>query len=181
MPASDAGPDGDAAMDDSLCAKYGGAEVVMSVMVDEVVPRIEGDCRVNAFFAELTQGQLLHVAECLGIMGQELFGCPGVIYEGSESSIGSECRSMKEAHRGLAISEGDFDALVEDVVAGLAAAGVEGQDIMAAAPTLLGMESDIVEEQEEPLSQDECAIDGGAVDGAPDAGSQTVSDAGDAG
>ena len=77
---------------------------------------------------------------------QELFGCEGVTYAGSHASNGLPCRSMAKAHIGLQISQGDFDALIEDVVSALSAAGVTTEDIGLAAPALLGMQADIVEQ-----------------------------------
>lgn len=159
----------------TLCSKYGGAEAIATAIKEDVVGEIAGDCRINEFFLSLSADKLTHVSDCLAIQAQELFGCPGVTYAGSESSVDTECRSMKDAHAGLDISKGDFDALIEDVVAGLSKAGVEEDDIMAAAPALLMLEDDIVEmgDLEEP-SLPECTMDGGA-----DAASGN--DAGDAG
>ncbi|MFO0747774.1 MAG: hypothetical protein U1F43_19230 [Myxococcota bacterium] len=92
-----------------------------------------GDCRINTFFTSLTPTELDHVVQCLSIQVEGLFGCEGVSYAGSKDSNGVACRSMVEAHTGLKISQGDFDALIEDVVSGLSAAGVAEADINAAA------------------------------------------------
>jgi hypothetical protein len=99
----------------------------------------------------------------LSIQVQELFGCEGVQYVGAQSSLGSDCRSMTEAHQGLGISKGDFDALIEDVVTGLTEAGVSAEDIGAAAPALLGLEGDIVESTSTDNTKIMCTM--------PDAGS----------
>jgi hypothetical protein len=181
----------DASASDTLCAKYGGAENVMSVMRNQVISEIAGDCRVNAFFAVLHPTILDHVGQCLGIMAQELFGCPGIVYAGSASSAGRECRDMTESHRGLKISQGDFDALLEDVVAGLAAAGVEQVDIAAAAPALLGMRDEIVESAATTTTQEFCesgahhgedaASEAGLAQDAQRDGAEMSVEAGDAG
>jgi hypothetical protein len=143
----------------TLCAKYGGAANIATAIKDRVIPEIAGDCRINTFFTSLTQAGLTHVVECLSIQAQELFSCPGVTYAGSRDSAGVACRSMVDAHANLTISKGDFDALIEDVVAGLAAAGVAQADIAAAAPALLGMKGAIVRNQATTPSQNMC--DGG--------------------
>lgn len=141
----------------SLCDKYGGADMVATVVSDYIIAEIAADCRVNTFFTSLDSDSFTHVGECLTIQVQGLFGCEGITYAGSSSSVGRECRDMKSAHTGLAISKGDFDALIEDVVAGLTKAGVASEDIEAAAPALLGMEADIVENAEGyDASQDMC-------------------------
>ncbi len=164
---------GDAGNGETLCAKYGGAAVVQSVVENQVLGAIAGDCRVNTFFTSLNEDAFTRVSECLVIQVQELFACEGVVYAGSEASNGLPCRDMRQAHLGLGISSGDFDALIEDVVAGLSEAGVEEADIAAAAPALLGMESDIVELDEDPPSQSQCllgALDGGAAEDSVDGG-----------
>lgn len=132
----------------TLCSKYGGAAAVDAVVQGHIVPAIAGDCRINSFFTSLSADGLSHVAECLSIQVQGMFGCPGVTYAGSRDARGVPCRDMVEAHVGLQLSQGDFDALIEDVVAGLTAAGVEEADINAAAPALLGMQSAIVAQPE---------------------------------
>jgi hypothetical protein len=83
---------------------------------------------------------------------------------------------MEAAHEGLGLSNGDFDALLEDVAVGLAAAGVSGADIDTLSPTLLDMEEDIVELESEETTESEC-IEDPADAGMDDAGL----DAGDAG
>lgn len=141
----------------TLCDKYGGADNVSAVVNMFVVPEIAADCRVNTFFTSLPPAGLVHVSECLTIQVQELFGCEGISYAGATDSSGAVCRDMKSSHQGLGISKGDFDALIEDVVAALTKAGVEQADIEAAAPALLGMEADIVEDASVmTASQDMC-------------------------
>lgn len=142
----DAGvPDAESGGDKSLCAKYGGAANIEKVIKEKVVGEIAGDCRINTFFTTLPEPRLTRVADCLAIQGQELFGCPGIKYAGSKASNDLPCRDMKTSHMGLAISDADFAALIEDVAAGLTKAGVSSEDIGAAAPALLGLKPDIVE------------------------------------
>jgi hypothetical protein len=144
----------------TLCEKYGGPTTIDGAIRTKVIPEIAGDCRINTFFTTLTAEALAHVTDCLSIQAQELFQCEGVTYAGSEDSQGVACRSMIEAHEGLGISQADFDALIEDVAAGLAAAGVEDADIAAAAPALIGMQDTIVESESTEPTQPAC--DGGA-------------------
>jgi len=128
----------------ALCAKYGGAAMVDQVVKTKIIPAIAGDCRINTFFTALSSDGLNHVVECLSTQVQALFGCAGVRYSGSLDSRGAPCRDMRSVHLGLQLSQGDFDALIDDVVQGLTAAGVEESDINTAAPALLGMAPDIV-------------------------------------
>jgi hypothetical protein len=126
----------------TLCDKYGGKAGVQGA-VAAAVDRVAGDCRINTFFTTLEPAQLTHVVQCLTIQSQELFGCAGVTYLGSRDALNVPCRSMTEAHRELNISAADFDAFIEDVVAGLTTAGVSAADINAVAPTLLDMKPTI--------------------------------------
>lgn len=129
----------------TLCKKYGGTDAIGQVVQDDVIGAIAGDCRINAFFTALSEESFTRVHDCLTIQVQELFECEGVTYRGSKDSNGHTCRNMQNAHAGVSVSDADFDALIEDVVAGLQEAGVEQDDIETAAPALLGMRSDIVE------------------------------------
>jgi hemoglobin len=165
----------------TLCAKYGGPEAIMTVMQQNVLGEIAADCRVNAFFAPLAPDTLARIGECLGIMAQELFACPSVVYAGSTTSTGYHCHDMKTAHTGLGVSQGDFDALIEDVVAGLSAAGVEQSDIMTAAPALLGMQSDIVESSGATPSKAACEMPTPNDAGTADGGSSADASNGDGG
>jgi hypothetical protein len=153
------GTGGSAGGAQTLCQKYGGPGTVETA-IGLVVQEIGNDCRINSFFAT---ANLAHVQGCLTIQAQELFQCEGITYAGSDFE-GTPCRSMKDAHAGLGIGKGDFDALIDDVVKGLTAAGVESADIQAAAPALLGMESDIVENASatDPTMS---SCDGGTGDG----------------
>lgn len=174
------GPAGTSVMPDAgggmtLCQKYGGADVVKSVVQNQVIGAIAEDCRINTFFTSLDEASFTRVGDCLTTQVQELFGCEGIMYQGAEASNGLRCRSMAEAHEGLDISKGDFDALIEDVVAGLTAAGVAPEDIAAAAPALLGMEPDIIESDSVEYTQLACLM---ADDGGTDAGDDTTMDGG---
>lgn len=147
----------DMAAVETPCTRAGGASVVAGLIYDKVNPAnpdtlvgvFAGDCRINAFFA-VPKAALDHVGECLTTQVQELFGCPGVTYAGSKSSTGRDCRDMKTSHTGLQISQGDFDAMIEDIagfVQPLVEAGVLTNDeFTAAAGVLVGMGPDIVEQ-----------------------------------
>jgi hypothetical protein len=154
----------------SLCAKYGGAENVAKVVRMNVIGAIAGDCRINTFFTSLSADAFKRVDDCLTIQVQELFGCPGITYAGAKASNGLACRSMVAAHTGLGISTGDFDALIEDTVAGLTEAGVAGADIGAAAPSLLGLKPAIVESASTSPTKGMCVNATGGAGGAGGAG-----------
>lgn len=131
--------DGDDSMTDAavttstetLCAKYGGPSAVDQVVHTNVIGAIAEDCRINAFFTTLSEAAFTRFNDCLSLQVQELFGCGGVSYKGAQDSNGLPCRSMSDAHRELGIASADFNALIEDVVAGLSEAGVEDADIQA--------------------------------------------------
>lgn len=150
----------------TLCLKYGGKENVAKVVEKNIiVDSIAADCRINGFFTLLSDEASHRLNDCLVQQVQELFSCEGVEYAKAKSRDGLACRSMLEAHAGLGISDGDFDALIEDVVKGLTAAGVEEADIGAAAPALLGMRADIVEKDGDTANAKAACDVGGAGGG----------------
>ena|GEM_PF-952469 len=142
------------------CDRIGGNAAVSGAIYDKanavnpatLVGKFAADCKINSFFTALTAPALNHVGECLAIQVSELLGCDGVTYAGSMDSVGVPCRDMKTTHTGLAISKGDFDALIADVVAfvtPLVDAGLITQaEFGAAAGVLLGLKGDIVEQGE---------------------------------
>lgn len=119
----------------TLYDKYGGNATVV-VVVDAFIARVAGDARINAFFAEaaadsvrLTRLKARLVEQVAGWMG------------GPEVYTG---RDMVSAHRFMGVGDREFDALIEDLVLTLRAAGVEEADIAALAPRLLALRGDIV-------------------------------------
>ncbi|HEX4353281.1 MAG TPA: hypothetical protein VHZ95_10210 [Polyangiales bacterium] len=129
----------------TLCDKYGGKDNVGMVITGDVIPMIAADCRISPFFTSLSMARLTHLSDCLSTQAEELFACEGVTYAGSKDSAGVTCRDMKTTHTGLGIGSADFDALIEDVAAGLKKAGVSDADITTAGGALSGLKSMIVE------------------------------------
>jgi hemoglobin len=94
----------------SLYERLGGLDAITGV-VDAFVVRCAGDDRINAKFARTDVPRL---KEMLVDQVCEVAGGP-CTYTG---------RSMKETHDGMAVTSGEFDALVEDLVATLDQFGV---------------------------------------------------------
>jgi hemoglobin len=89
----------------SLYERLGGLDAITAV-VDSFVPRCAGDGRINAKFARTDVPRL---RKMLVDQVCEATGGP-CTYTG---------RTMKEAHDGMGVTAGEFDALVEDLVATL--------------------------------------------------------------
>lgn len=115
----------------TLYDRLGGKSAITSV-VDSFVARVAADARINKKFArsDIPRVKTMLVDQICGAAGGP---CK---YTG---------RSMKEAHRNMAVTEGEFNALVEDLVATLHQFNVpkaEQDELLA----ILGpMKSDIVE------------------------------------
>ncbi len=92
-------------MERSLYERLGGIDAV-SAVVDAFRDRVGADDRINAKFARTDMARLRKM-----LIDQvcEAAGGP-CTYNG---------RSMKEAHAGMGVTSGEFDALVEDLVAAL--------------------------------------------------------------
>lgn len=124
-----------------LYAKYGGHATVVAV-VDLFLGRVSADHRINAFFASAASDSTrlnnlkAHLVEQVaGLMG------------GPEVYTG---RSMVMAHRHMGVHSSDFDALMQDFILTLQAAGVDQADIEVLTPRLLALRQQIVVEANRP-------------------------------
>jgi hemoglobin len=115
----------------SLYERFGGLDAITAV-VDSFVTRCAGDDRINEKFARTDVPRL---KKMLVDQVCEAAGGP-CTYTG---------RGMRETHDGMGVTAGEFDALVQDLVATLDEFGVpkaEQEELLG----LLGpMRSDIVE------------------------------------
>jgi hemoglobin len=92
-------------MGSSLHDRLGGANAIGAV-VDDFVARCAGDDRINRKFARTDVPRL---KQMLADQVSEASGGPAT-YTG---------RDMTETHRGMGVTAGEFEALVEDLVATL--------------------------------------------------------------
>jgi hemoglobin len=115
----------------SLYVRLGGNEAITAV-VDDFVGRCAADARINSKFARTD------VPRLKAKLVEQVSAATG----GSVQYTG---RSMDETHRGMQVTAGEFEALVEDLVATLDRFGVPD----AAQAELLGilgpLRGDIVE------------------------------------
>ena len=117
----------------SLYDRLGGKEAITAV-VDTFVARVGADARINKKFAH-TNIPRLKTELVDQVCAQTGGPCT---YTG---------RTMKEAHRGMKVTEGEFNALGDDLVAALTVFKVpkkEQDELMGA---LASMKGDIVEVQ----------------------------------
>jgi hemoglobin len=119
--------------DKSLYERLGGKDAITAV-VDDFVSRVAEDKRINGFFAKANVPRLKMM-----LVDQ--------ICEATGGPCKYTGRDMKAAHKGMGITNADFDALVGDLVATLDKFKVgarEKQELLAA---LGPMRKDIVEKQ----------------------------------
>ena len=109
-----------------------GRRSAIVMVVDSVVARVAADDRINKKFA---RSNIPRVKTMLVDQICNATGGP-CTYTG---------RSMKEAHRNMGVTDGEFDALVEDLVATLNQFNVAKADQDALLNTLGSMKADIVE------------------------------------
>jgi len=118
-------------MADSLYDRLGGIDAITAV-VGSFRDRVAGDDRINLKFARTDLARLTKM-----LIDQ--------VCEASGGPCRYTGRSMKEAHASMRVTNGEFDALVEDLVATLGQFNVgkpEQDDLLA----VLGpMRSEIVE------------------------------------
>lgn len=123
----------DTAVARTLYDRLGGKDAITAV-VDSFVAIVAKDARINKKFARSD------VARVKSMLVDQVCSATGgpCTYSG---------RSMKEAHRNMGVTDGEFDALVEDLVASLNAYSVpkpEQDELLNALGTMKG---DIVEVQ----------------------------------
>ena len=115
----------------SLYERLGGGEAVTAV-IEDFVGRCAGDARINAKFARTDVPRLK-----AKLIEQ--------VTEATGGPLSYTGRSMRETHDGMAVTAGEFDALVEDLVATLNAFGVPAAEQQELLGILGPLRSDIVE------------------------------------
>jgi len=91
------------AQEKTLCERLGGTPAI-SAVVDSFAGKVLKDDRVNKKFAKSDANRL--VTNLKGQIGA-VAKCPGVTYKG---------KNMKNTHRHMAVTEGEFNAVAEDLV-----------------------------------------------------------------
>jgi len=114
----------------SLYVRLGGHGTIRKI-VDDFAVRLAADVRLNKHFAGINMMALKE--KLVGQLG-ELCGGPEV-YTGKD---------MKTAHRGMGISEMEWNAFIDDLTQSLAAAGVPEVQKQELLVKLSPMKSDIV-------------------------------------
>ena len=104
----------------------------ITAVIDDFVARCAADSRINGKFARTD------IARLKEKLVEQVSSATGgkVAYTG---------RSMSETHDGMGVTAGEFDALVEDLVATLHGFGVAEKDQAALLGILGPLRSDIVE------------------------------------
>jgi hemoglobin len=115
----------------TLYERLGGKNAIVAV-VDEFVARCAGDNRINPKFARTD------VPRLRAMLVEQVSAATGgpVTYTG---------RSMRETHDGMAVTAGEFDALVADLVATLKQFNVPDAEQQELLGILGPLRSDIVE------------------------------------
>src|SRR5215467_5064658 len=91
------------AQEKTLCERLGGPPAI-SAVVDSFASKVLKDDRVNKKFAKSDANRL--GTNLKGFVEQAAH-CPGVKYRG---------RNMKNTHRNMGVTEGEFNAVVENLV-----------------------------------------------------------------
>jgi hemoglobin len=120
------------AQDKTLCERLGGPPAI-SAVVDSFAGKVLKDDRINKKFAKSDANRL--VTNLKGQIGAAT-KCSGVTYKG---------RNMKNTHKNMGVTEGEFNALVEDLVKTLDEFKVPEKEKGELLAALGPMKKDIVE------------------------------------
>jgi hemoglobin len=122
----------------TLYDRLGGRKSI-AMVVDEFVSRVAADGRINKFFAATASDQ------------KRLSMFKGKLVDQICQASGGPCKytgkDMKTAHMGMGVSDSDFDALVEDLVAALDTFKVGAHEKDQLLGALAPMKPDIVEKR----------------------------------
>lgn len=117
----------------SLYDRLGGRDAI-AMVVDSAVARVSADARINKKFARSDGDRV-----------------KAMVVEQVCAATGGPCtysgRSMKDAHRNMAVTNGEFDAFVEDIRLTLESLNVPEGERTELLTMLGGMRADIVEVQ----------------------------------
>ena len=114
----------------SLYARLGGKDAITAV-IDDFVANVAADTRINARFAKT---DIPHLKQMLVEQVCQASGGP-CTYTG---------KTMRDAHKGMNITEADFNALVEDLTKSLDKFKVAEREKTELLTALGGMKGDIV-------------------------------------
>lgn len=114
----------------SLYDRLGGQSAIVAV-IDDFVANVAADKRINARFAKT---DIPHLKQMLVDQVCQATGGP-CTYTG---------KSMRDAHKGMKITEADFNALVEDLTKSLDKHSVAEKEKTELLTALGGMKGDIV-------------------------------------
>ena len=134
--AADAAPEVDSAPPPSLYDKLGGKAGV-SAIIESLMGNVTADKRVSKPFAKTTGTKLDHFKQMLSDQICEAAG-GGCTYSG---------KPMKEAHKGMGITEAQFTAFLEDLTLALEEKQVAKEDQDALLAKLGATRDDIVEKK----------------------------------
>ena len=115
----------------SLYERLGGINAITAV-VENFRDRVAGDTRINQKFAQTDLGRLRKM-----LIDQ--------ICEAAGGPCRYTGRSMKDAHKGMKVTSGEFDALVQDLVATLNQFKVGNKEQDEVLSVLGPLKTDIVE------------------------------------
>ncbi|MBZ5611506.1 MAG: group 1 truncated hemoglobin [Acidobacteriia bacterium] len=124
------------AAEKTLYARLGGKKSI-SAVVDEFVGRVAADNRINGFF-KATASDPKRLAKFKKNLVDQ-------ICETSGGPCKYKGKDMKTAHAGMGVGEGDFNALVEDLVGALDKFNVGATEKDQLLGALGPMKKDIVE------------------------------------
>ncbi len=119
----------------SLYVRLGGNPAI-TLVIDDFIGKVAADTRINAFFAAAAASPARLNKLKLNLVNQI-----GEASGGPEKYTGLD---MKSAHKGMKITDAQFNALVEDLQASLVKFSVESRTKIQLLGALGGMRADIV-------------------------------------
>jgi hypothetical protein len=130
----------------TMCDRNGGFAVIDKAMTD-LVPKIKADCRIDRFFATMQDARIEHMRDCMALQLGSIMRCSlngeRIKYPRLDRK-GVQCKDMLGAHKTLGVHPEDFDGMIDDMLAVLADAKINADDLALVADILRFQRADIV-------------------------------------
>ena len=132
----------------TICSRLTGGYTTVQKAMNDLMPKLKADCRIDRFFLTLDATKSAHMIDCMARQLGSVMSCADSaglkMKYPTVDSKGVQCKDMLNAHKTLGIHPEDFDGMIDDILAVLADAKMSAADIALVADVLRFQRQDIV-------------------------------------
>lgn len=132
----------------TICSRVPGGYATVQKAMNDLMPKLQADCRIDRFFLMLDATKSAHMIDCMARQLGSVMSCADgyglkMKYPTLDAK-GVQCKDMLNAHKNMGIHPEDFDGMIDDILAVLADAKMSAADIALVADVLRFQRQDIV-------------------------------------